>query len=52
VASEKEFGFPRSAIGWWLRPPVWHKGCSTKAARALLAYGFDTVGLIEIFSHT
>ena len=37
---------------WRLTPSAWHKGYATEAARAWLAYGFDTLGLSEIFSYT
>jgi RimJ/RimL family protein N-acetyltransferase len=43
---------PCSEIGWRLTPSAWHKGYATEAARAWLAYGFDTLGLSEIFSYT
>ena len=43
---------PCSEIGWRLTPSAWHKGYATEAARAWLAYGFDTLGLSEIFSFT
>ena len=43
---------PCSEIGWRLTPSAWHKGYATEAARAWLNYGFDTLGLTEIFSYT
>ena len=43
---------PCSEIGWRLTPSAWHKGYATEAARAWLSYGFDTLGLTEIFSYT
>jgi RimJ/RimL family protein N-acetyltransferase len=37
-------------IGWRLAPEFWGSGYATEAARALLAYGFDHLGLDEIVS--
>ncbi|MEV6494268.1 GNAT family N-acetyltransferase [Actinoplanes sp. NPDC051633] len=36
-------------IGWRLDPGEWGKGYATEAARAVLAYGFTTLGLPEIY---
>jgi len=35
-------------IGWWLAPELWGRGIATEAARAALAYGFDTLRLKRI----
>lgn len=43
---------PCVEIGWRLAKLHWHKGYATEAARAVLAYGFDTLGLDEIVSFT
>ena len=43
---------PCIEIGWRLIPSAWRKGYATEAARAWLAYGFNTLGLSEIFSFT
>lgn len=37
-------------IGWRLVPEFWGAGYATEAAQALLAYGFETLGLSEIVS--
>jgi RimJ/RimL family protein N-acetyltransferase len=37
-------------IGWRLVPECWGQGYATEAAQALLAHGFDTLGLDEIVS--
>ena len=44
--------FPAGAveIGWRLAPEYWGKGYVSEAARAWLAFGFDTLGLEEIVS--
>jgi RimJ/RimL family protein N-acetyltransferase len=37
-------------IGWRLAPEFWGKGYVTEAARAWLAFGFETLGVNEIVS--
>ncbi|MEW9836675.1 GNAT family N-acetyltransferase [Mesorhizobium marinum] len=37
-------------IGWRLAPEFWGKGYVTEAAEALLAFGFQTLGLDEVIS--
>ncbi|NUR25771.1 MAG: GNAT family N-acetyltransferase [Catenulispora sp.] len=39
-------------IGWRLARPAWGHGYASEAARAVLAYGFATVGLSEIVAIT
>ncbi|MFG2429113.1 GNAT family N-acetyltransferase [Streptomyces sp. NPDC048590] len=39
-------------IGWRLARPAWGHGYATEAARAVLAFGFDTLGLPEILAVT
>jgi RimJ/RimL family protein N-acetyltransferase len=39
-------------IGWRLARPAWGHGYATEAARAALAYGFDTLALPEILAIT
>ncbi|WP_225793083.1 GNAT family N-acetyltransferase [Streptomyces aculeolatus] len=39
-------------IGWRLARRAWGRGYATEAARAVLAYGFDTLGLAEILAVT
>ncbi|MEU9361252.1 GNAT family N-acetyltransferase [Streptomyces sp. NPDC048301] len=39
-------------IGWRLARPAWGHGYATEAARAVLAFGFDTLGLQEILAVT
>jgi RimJ/RimL family protein N-acetyltransferase len=43
---------PCTEIGWRLARSAWGHGYATEAARAALAYGFDTLGLEEIVSFT
>jgi RimJ/RimL family protein N-acetyltransferase len=39
-------------IGWRLARPAWGHGYATEAARAVLAHGFDVLGLSEILAVT
>lgn len=43
---------PCVEIGWRLEAEHWGRGYATEAARAALAFGFDTLGLAEIVSFT
>jgi len=43
---------PAVEIGWRLAREHWDKGYATEAARAVLTYGFDKLGLDEIVSFT
>lgn len=38
----------RGELGYWVGRPYWGKGIATGAARAALAYGFETLGLRSI----
>jgi RimJ/RimL family protein N-acetyltransferase len=37
-------------LGYWLGVPYWGKGYATEAARELLRYGFEDLGLHRIFA--
>lgn len=39
-------------VGYRLRPQAWGRGYATEGARALVRYGFDTVGLYRIIGLT
>lgn len=41
---------PAVEVGWRLLPDHWRKGYASEAATALLAHGFDDLGLSEIVS--
>ena len=43
---------PCVEIGWRLAPECWGKGYATEAAKASLAFGFETLKLAEIVSFT
>jgi len=38
----------RAELGYWLAPALWGQGYVTEAARALVQYGFDIVGLHKV----
>jgi [ribosomal protein S5]-alanine N-acetyltransferase len=44
------FGERTYEIGWTIAPPHQHQGYATEAARALLRYGFETLGLHRIIA--
>jgi [ribosomal protein S5]-alanine N-acetyltransferase len=37
-------------LGYWLGIPFWNQGYATEAAGALVAYGFETLGLRRIYA--
>ena len=43
---------PAVEVGWRLARAAWGNGFATEAARAALAFGFETVGIEEIVSFT
>jgi ribosomal-protein-alanine N-acetyltransferase len=43
---------PAVEVGWRLARPYWNRGYATEAARAVLRFGFDVLGLPEIVSFT
>jgi RimJ/RimL family protein N-acetyltransferase len=38
-------------LGYWVGKPYWNRGYCTEAARALVGYGFESLGLNRIYSH-
>jgi RimJ/RimL family protein N-acetyltransferase len=40
----------RAELGYWIGKPFWGRGYATEAARALVQYGFDTLGLHRIYA--
>ena len=48
----READYRHSAeIGYWLGKPFWGRGIMTTAAKAVTAYGFETLGLMRIDTH-
>ena len=37
-------------LGYWVGKPYWNQGYCTEAARAVLRYGFETLGLNRIYA--
>jgi ribosomal-protein-alanine N-acetyltransferase len=44
-----DFANERAEIGYWIGVPFWGSGYGTEAARAVIAHGFQTLGLNRIF---
>jgi RimJ/RimL family protein N-acetyltransferase len=42
--------FRRAEMGYWIGAPYWNRGYATEAARAVLGFGFETVGLHRIYA--
>ena len=38
-------------IGYWIGSPYWGQGYATEAARAVVGFGFEGMGLRRIFAH-
>jgi RimJ/RimL family protein N-acetyltransferase len=38
-------------LGYWIAIPYWGKGFATEAAKALVAFGFNMLGLHRIYAH-
>ena len=48
---ESEIGTPAVAeLGYWFGRPYWARGYATEAARAIVAFGFDELGLDRIIA--
>jgi RimJ/RimL family protein N-acetyltransferase len=45
-----EAAHQHAELGYWLGLPYWGHGYATEAARATVAYGFDTLGLHRIYA--
>jgi ribosomal-protein-alanine N-acetyltransferase len=41
----------RAEVGYWVARPSWGQGLATEALRAVLAHGFDAMGLHRIEAH-
>lgn len=40
----------RAELGYWIGVPYWGQGYCTEAARAMMSYGFDVLGLHRVHS--
>ena len=45
-----EAAHQHAELGYWLGLPYWGHGYATEAARATVAYGFDTLGMHRIYA--
>ena len=50
VGLRTESDHRRAELGYWIDVPYWGKGYATEAARAIVKYGFETLGLHRIFA--
>ena len=41
----------RAELGYWIGTPYWGQGYGTEAARAVVRYGFETLGLNRIYAY-
>lgn len=41
----------RAELGYWIGRPYWGRGYATEATRAMIAWGFEEVGLARIYAH-
>ena len=41
----------RAEMGYWIGKPFWGQGYCTEAAKALLRFGFESLGLHRIYAH-
>jgi RimJ/RimL family protein N-acetyltransferase len=41
----------RAELGYWIGVPHWNRGYATEAARAVLAFAFDVLGLHRVQAH-
>ena len=42
--------FERAEMGYWIGVPYWNKGYCSEAAKALIGYGFNELGLNRVFA--
>lgn len=40
--------YPRAELGFWIGVPYWNRGYMTEATRAVIAFGFEALGLQRI----
>ena len=41
----------RAVLGYWIGRPYWNQGYAREAAKALVDFGFDTLGLVRIVAN-
>jgi [ribosomal protein S5]-alanine N-acetyltransferase len=45
-----EFDHARAQLGYWVGRPYWAQGYATEAAREVLRYAFDELGLARVYA--
>ena len=51
ISLKLNFAHRRGELGYWIGVPFWNRGYATEAAKALVDYGFDALGLNRIEAH-
>jgi len=51
ISLRMEKRFSHAEMGYWIGRPYWNMGYATEAGRAVVDYGFRTLGLHRIFAH-
>ncbi len=47
---QQHFFQKKAELGYWLGEDYWHQGIATEAVRQICQYGFDQLGLKEIYA--
>ncbi|NMH72175.1 GNAT family N-acetyltransferase [Bacillus sp. RO2] len=47
---KQTLAYKRGELGYWVGRPYWGKGYGTEAARAMVEYGFNVLGLNKVFA--
>lgn len=47
---KQTLAYKRGELGYWVGRPFWGKGYGTEAARAVVEYGFNELGLNKVFA--
>lgn len=50
VGVELDLDHGRGELGYWVGVPYWGRGYATEAARAMVAYAFEELGLRRVFA--
>jgi RimJ/RimL family protein N-acetyltransferase len=51
IGLEIQTDHQRAELGYWVGTPYWGKGYCTEAARVMVRYGFDELGLNRVVAH-
>lgn len=50
ASDDQPFAKHRGELGYWIGVSYWGNGYATEAARAMIAYGFESLGLSRIYA--